>query len=111
MSEIRELGIVIGTAKPDQVTFEARRPVSIGEYVILSYNRGRVLGLVERSVISSDALHASMRNFDEAFESRQVAIENSRDKSFKATSRLLGFLDELKKCKAVIPALPPEPGT
>jgi DNA helicase HerA-like ATPase len=107
----KELGIVIGTAKPDQVTFESRRPVSIGEYVILSYSRGRVLGLVERSAISSDALHASIRNFEEATESRQVALENSRDKSFKATTRLLGFLDELKKCKAVIPALPPEPGT
>ena len=51
-----ELGILVGVAKPDQVTVEARRPVSIGEYVILKYGRGKVLGLVERSSIASDAL-------------------------------------------------------
>jgi len=106
-----ELGIVVGVSKPEQVTFESRRPLSIGEYVVLRYGKGRVLGLVERSLISSDALGTAIRNFDEASESRQIAIENSRDKSFKGTIRILGFLDELNKCKAVIPALPPEPGT
>ncbi len=54
MSE--DLGILIGVTKPDQVTFESKRPVSIGEYVILNYNGDNVLGLVERSSISSDAL-------------------------------------------------------
>ena len=59
-----ELGILIGVTKPDQVTFESKRPVSIGEYVILSYKRDNVLGLVERSSISSDALgseHSQLR--------------------------------------------------
>ena len=45
MSE--ELGILIGVTKPDQVTFESKRPVSIGEYVILNYNGDSVLGLVQ----------------------------------------------------------------
>ncbi|MEO9321551.1 MAG: ATP-binding protein [Nitrososphaera sp.] len=106
-----ELGIVIGTSKPEQVTFESRRPVSIGEYVVLLYNRKRILGLVEKSFITSDALGATIRNFDEAFESRMIALENTRDKSYKGTIRVLGLLDQLNKCKAVIPALPPEPGT
>src|SRR5918911_3583045 len=106
-----ELGILVGNTKPDQVTFESKRPVSIGEYVILSYGKGKVLGLVERSSISSDALSTSIRNYEEASESRKVAIENKWDKSYKGHVRILGYLDELKRCKAIIPALPPEPGT
>ncbi|MDQ3909965.1 MAG: DUF87 domain-containing protein, partial [Thermoproteota archaeon] len=110
MSE-KELGILVGVTKPDQVTFESRRPVSIGEYVILDYGGDKVLGLVEKSSISSDALGSSIRNYEEAFESKQVATENSRDKSYKGHVRILGYVAELKKCKAILPALPPEPGT
>lgn len=109
--EKQELGIVIGVAKPDQVTFESRRPVSIGEYVILNYGRGKVLGLVESSSISSDALGNNIRNYEEASESKEVASVNGRDKSYKGHVRILGYLEELKKCKAILPALPPEPGT
>lgn len=105
------LGILIGVSKPDQVAFESKRPVSIGEYVVMNYGRGKVLGLVERSSISSDALGNSIRNYEEAYESKQVAAENRRDKSYKGYVRILGYLDELKKCKAILPALPPEPGT
>ncbi len=106
-----ELGILVGNTKPDQVAFESRRSVSIGEYVILNYGKGKVLGLVERSSISSDALSTTIRNYEEASESRKVAIENKWDKSYKGHVRILGYLDELKKCKAIIPELPPEPGT
>ncbi|MBD0298761.1 MAG: hypothetical protein ICV82_00395, partial [Nitrososphaera sp.] len=108
MSE--ELGILIGVTKPDQVTFESRRPVSIGEYVILNYGIDKVLGLVEKSSISSDALGSSIRNYEEAFESKQVAAENRRDKSYKGHVRILGYVAELKKCKPILPALPPLPG-
>ncbi len=106
-----ELGILIGNTKPDQVDFESRRPVSIGEYVILNYGKGKVLGLVERSSISSDALSTTIRNYEEASESRKVALENKWDKSYKGHVHILGYLDELKKCRAIIPDLPPEPGT
>lgn len=58
------LGILIGVSKPDQVAFESKRPVSIGEYVVMNYGRGKVLGLVERSSISSDALGNSMLERD-----------------------------------------------
>src|ERR671925_1839743 len=109
--EEEELGILVGVTKPDQVTFESRRPVSIGEYVILDYDGDKVLGLVEKSSISSDALGSSIRNYEEAFESKQVATENRRDKSYKGHVRILGYVAELKKCKAILPALPPEPGT
>lgn len=96
---MNELGILVGVAKPDQVTFESKRPVSIGEYVIMSYGKGKVLGLIERSSISSDALGNSIRNYEEAYESKQVAAENQRDKSYKGHVRILGYLDELKNVK------------
>ena len=67
------LGILIGITKPDQVTFESKRPVSIGEYVILNYGGDKILGLVERSSIGSDALGSNISNYEEAFESKQVA--------------------------------------
>jgi hypothetical protein len=106
-----ELGILVGETRPDKVSFESRRPMSIGEYVTLSYGRGKVLGLIERSQVTSDALGIEIRNYDEAYESRQVALENKRDKSYRGTVRVLGYVEDLMKCKAIIPALPPEPGT
>jgi len=106
-----ELGILVGDTRPDKVYFESKRPVSIGEYVVLEYGKGNVLGLVENSKVSSDALRNDIRNFDEAYESSQVAIENKRDKSYRGTVRILGYVEDLKKCKSIIPALPPEPGT
>ncbi len=108
--EKSELGILVGDTRPDRVFFESRRPLSVGEYVALEYGKGRVLGLVENSKVSSDALGTAIRNFDEAHESRQVAIENKRDKSYRGTVRILGYVEDLKKCKSIIPALPPEPG-
>lgn len=104
------LGIIIGKTRPDRVTFESKRPVSVGEYAIMNFGKGKVLGLVERSEISSEALGDNIRNYEEAFESKQVALENNRDKSYKGDIRILGYLDDLRKCKTVIPALPPEPG-
>lgn len=105
-----EIGILVGETRPERVHFESKRPVSIGEYVALEYGKGRVLGLVENSKVSSDALGPEIRNFEEAFESSQVALENRRDKSYRAAIRILGYIEDLKKCKSVIPALPPEPG-
>ena len=110
--ESLEIGIVIGTAKPDQVIFEARRPISLGEYVSILDSQGRkVLGVVESSSIKSDALSDGISNFEQALESKQVASENRRDKSYKANVKILGLLDELQKCKTIIPEIPPLPGT
>jgi DNA helicase HerA-like ATPase len=105
------LGILVGRARPDEVTFESKRSVSIGEYVILEYGGGGVLGLIERSSITSGALGDDIGNYEEAVESRRVAAENRRDKSYKGTVRILGYLESLKKGRAMIPPIPPEPGT
>ncbi|MFL6320763.1 MAG: ATP-binding protein [Nitrososphaeraceae archaeon] len=107
-----ELGIVVGPTKPEQITFEARRPVSLGEYVmILSSQQKKILGVIESSSIKSDALSDNISNFQEAMESKQVASKNKRDKSYKANVKILGLLEELKKCKTILPEIPPIPGT
>lgn len=104
------IGVVIGESKPTEVTAQSSRPVSVGEYVIIDSQVGRILGLVEKSAISSEAL-SNIRNYDEAVESREVAEINSRDKNYKIKIGILGFLDKLQAGHIVIPAVPPLPGT
>jgi hypothetical protein len=108
---MREIGIVVGESKPHEVMFESKRPVSAGEYIVVNGASGKILGLVERSTIVSDALGKNIRNYTEALESKQVADVNTRDKSYRAWVRILGFLDELKNGRAIIPDVPPLPGT
>lgn len=108
---MNEIGIIVGESKPYEVMFEGSRPVSAGEYVILDDSNGKILGLVERSTIVSDALGRNIRNYTEAVESKVVAHANTRDKSYRAWVHVLGYLDQLKKGKAIIPNVPPLPGT
>jgi len=103
------IGVVIGESKPTEVTAQSSRPLSVGEYVIVDSQNGKLLGLVERSIVSSDAL-TDVRNFDEAIESKEVAELNSRDKNYKVKIGILGFLDKLQKGHSVLPAVPPLPG-
>jgi DNA helicase HerA-like ATPase len=104
------IGVVIGESKPTEVTAQSSRPLSVGEYVIVDSQNGKLLGLVERSIVSSDAL-ADVRNFDEAMESKEVAELNSRDKNYKVKIGILGFLEKLQKGQSIVPAVPPLPGT
>ncbi len=77
------VGFVIGESRPNVVTGQTSRPLSVGEYVIIDSANGKLLGLVEKSFVSSAAL-ADVRNFDEAQESKEIADINTRDKSFKS---------------------------
>ncbi len=104
------IGVVIGESKPTEVTAQSSKPLSVGEYVIIDSQDGKILGLVEKSAISSEAL-TNVRNFDEAIESKEVAEINSRDKNYKVKIGILGFLDKLQKGHVIIPAVPPLPGT
>lgn len=104
------LGYVIGESKPTFVTALTSRPVSVGEYVIIDSEEGKILGLVERSSVTSAAF-ADVKNFDEAAESTEIAEINSRDKTNTAHIGILGFLDQLQKGQSIIPATPPIPGT
>jgi len=104
------LGFVIGESKPTSVTAITSRALSVGEYIKIKTEEGEILGLVEKSSISSAAF-TDVRNFDEAAESTEIAELNKRDKTFIAHIGILGFLENLRKGKSIIPAIPPIPGT
>ncbi|MDE1839083.1 MAG: ATP-binding protein [Thaumarchaeota archaeon] len=104
------IGVVIGESRPTDITVQSSKPLSVGEYVIIDSQDGQILGLVEKSIISSEAL-TDVRNFDEAVESKEVADINSRDKNYKVKIGILGFLDKLQKGQMILPAVPPLPGT
>jgi len=74
------LGFVIGESKPTVVTAQTSRSLPIGEYVIINSNDGKIVGLVEKSVVSSAVL-ADVKNYDETLESIELASEHKRDKS------------------------------
>ena len=92
------LGFVIGESKPTIVTGQTSRSLPIGEYVIINSKEGKIVGLVEKSVVSSAAL-GDVKNYDETLESIEVAALNKRDKSHTAMIRILGFLESLQKAK------------
>ncbi|MBN4046302.1 DUF87 domain-containing protein, partial [Nitrosarchaeum koreense] len=104
------LGFVIGESKPTSVRAITSRALSVGEYIKIGTDEGEILGLVEKSSISSAAF-TDVRNFDEAAESTEIAELNKRDKTFIAHIGILGFLENLRKGKSIIPAIPPIPGT
>jgi DNA helicase HerA-like ATPase len=104
------IGVVIGESKPSSVMAQTLRPLSVGEYVIIDSQDGKLLGLVEKSVVLSAAL-TDVHNFDEAVESKEIADINSRDKSFTAKISIMGYLSQLQKNQVVLPAIPPIPGT
>lgn len=104
------IGFVIGESKPTLISAQTSRPLSVGEYVIVDSSDGKLLGLVERSIISSAALD-DVHNYDEALESKEIAEINIRDKSYTTKIGILGYLEQLQKGKSVVPAIPPLPGT
>ena len=104
------LGFVIGESKPTFVTAITSRALSVGEYVKMGSENGEILGLVERSSITSAAFE-DVKNFDEASESIEIAESNRRDKTFTAHIGILGFLENLSRGISIIPAVPPTPGT
>ena len=104
------LGFVVGESKPNIVTVQSSRALPIGEYVIIEVDEGKIVGLVETSFVTSAAL-SDVKNYDEAEESIELAELNKRDKSYTGKILILGFLEMLRKGKAILPAIPPLPGT
>src|SRR3989304_6505576 len=92
------------------VAAETHWPISVGEYIKIDSDEGEILGLVEKSSVSSAAF-ADVKNFDEAAESTEIAEINKRDKTYTAHIGILGFLENLRKGQSIIPAVPPIPGT
>jgi DNA helicase HerA-like ATPase len=104
------VGYVIGESKPTRVSVLSSRSLSIGEYIIINADEGKILGLVEKTLVSSVAFK-DVKNFDEAAESKEIATSNKRDKEYVSQIMILGFLDRLQKGEAIIPSIPPIPGT
>ena len=69
---------MIGESMPTLVTAQTSRSLPIGEYVIIDSPEGKIIGLAEKSVVSSAALD-DVSNFDEALESIEIAEINKRD--------------------------------
>ena len=82
------LGFVIGESKPTIVTAITSRALPVGEYIKISSDEGEIIGLVERSSVSSAAF-TDVRNFDEASESTEIAELNKRET--KHSLHILGF--------------------
>jgi len=104
------IGFVIGESRPTYVAAITARPLSVGEYIKIYSDEGEILGLVEKSAVSSAAF-TDVRNFDEASESTEIADLNKRDKTYTANIGILGFLENLREGHSIIPAVPPIPGT
>ena len=86
-----------------------KETVYAAKNVNIEVNKGEILGLVERSSVSSAAF-TDVRNFHEAEESTEIADINKRDKTFTAHIGILGFLENLRRGQSIIPAIPPIPG-
>jgi len=103
------LGVVAAEAAPSSFHFLARRPVRVGEYVVVGAPEGDLLGLVDASVVKSSLMEVA-RNYQSALEARDAAAKNPRDRSNVASVRVLGLLEQLYGGVQFMPSLPPEPG-
>jgi DNA double-strand break repair helicase HerA and related ATPase len=104
-----QLGIVAGEAEPHQFPFLARRPVKVGEYIVVTAPEGDVLGFVQGSITKSSLMEAA-GNYQAALEAKDAAAKNPRDKSNLASVRVLGLMENLLTGLPFMPSLPPEPG-
>ncbi len=101
--------MVAGEATPYDFPFLAKRPVRVGEYVVVRAPEGDVLGFVEGSLIKSSLMEAA-RNYPAAMEAKDAAAKNPRDKSNLAAVKVLGLMEHLSKGVPFMPSLPAEPG-
>jgi len=108
--ENEPLGIIVGEAQPHKFAFLAKRGVKVGEYVVVEFPEGPVLGMVEASIARSSLINA-VDNYFDALEGRRIALKNKRDKSYIAYVKTMGLLEDLKKGTVTIPSLAPEPGS
>src|ERR1700691_1229948 len=103
------LGVVASESTPNVFAFLAKRPVRVGEYIVVKAPEGDVLGFVEGSVIKSSLMEAA-RNYQAGIEAKDAAAKNPRDKSNLASVKVLGLLEYLSKGVPYMPSLPSEPG-
>lgn len=100
------LGVVASESTPHAFAFLAKRPVRVGEYVVVKTPEGDALGFVEGSVIKSSLMEAA-RNYQAGIEAKDAAAKNPRDKSNVASVKVLGLLEYLSRGVSYMPSLTP----
>jgi DNA helicase HerA-like ATPase len=106
---VREVGIILGSARPERVQFTAKETVRIGEYLVAETLDGPVLYMVDKfenvSVLLSQGL-----DYVTAEEARRASAVNPRDRMRTGVARAIGLIEELKRGRRIYPTVPPEPG-
>jgi|DewCreStandDraft_3_1066083.scaffolds.fasta_scaffold01751_5 DNA helicase HerA-like ATPase len=98
------VGYVVGESKPYSVTILSSKPLMLGEYVEISYNGVRVIGLVQASISGSYVIDETLAPEDLR---RVINIHKGSDGAiyYKGHIKILGDPEELR-----IPPIPPPPG-
>ena len=106
---MREVGIILGSAKPERIQFTAKETVRVGEYLVAETLDGPVLYMVDKfenvSVLLSQEL-----DYVTAEEARRASAVNPRDRMRTGVARAIGLIEELKRGRRIYPTVPPEPG-
>jgi DNA helicase HerA-like ATPase len=106
---VREVGIILGSARPERVQFTAGETVRVGEYLVAETLDGPVLYMVDKfenvSVLLSQEL-----DYVTAEEARRASAVNPRDRMRTGVARAIGLIEELKRGRRIYPTVPPEPG-
>jgi DNA helicase HerA-like ATPase len=107
---VREVGIILGSARPERVQFTAKETVRVGEYLVAETLDGPVLYMVDKfenvSVLLSQEL-----DYVTAEEARRASAVNPRDRMRTGVARAIGLIEELRRGRRIYPTVPPEPGT
>jgi DNA helicase HerA-like ATPase len=106
---VREVGIILGSARPERVQFTARETVRVGEYLVAETEDGSVLYMVDGFKSVSTLLLKAM-DYITAEEARRASEVNPRDRMRIGVARAIGLIEELKRGKRIYPTVPPEPG-
>lgn len=109
MSQDIEVGIVVKEARPEKITFVARAPIRVGDYVVADTDDGPVIYMVEFFKNISELLDIET-DYHTASEARRASIRNPRDRIRAGIARALGLVNELIRGRRIYPTLPPEPG-
>ncbi len=107
------LGYVIGETSHTQITFTCRRPVRVGEYVLVEYDfdsePSYALGIVERSAIGNPMI--SVTSIRPEFVTTISEFGAERHEYMIGQARILSWLHTLlsRKGELVTPRYPPRP--
>ena len=102
--------VVANGSEVDKFFIISDAPARLGEYLIAQTGDGQVLGMVEKTTITSTIIE-NVKDYVTAKEAVRLASKNPRDRNYTSFVRVLGLVESLKRGKAEMPSLPAEPGT